>query len=697
VAADAPGEILQELPPPIPAEALELFNIGVDFAQRLSILWAADLQWPKLFSEIMRWLVSFFSFDLGILVPSLSPTVRAVVAWVLPVAIMSAVRIIDRLHGSSGSTWNMLFTQRWSTIRSCWLFVFITVSSCLGVATHAASGLQEALLVATAYWVLLNLVVAFLVGFARAQAQRTHVAAQKHGLDDDAMMAGFHKFMHHSLCTGIGLFFVASWLPPVRASLDSVLRDSDEDSLAAFALGIAMMVAAASAFLCLPSIMAALLYGQNSQTKCLGLPIACLWPAPFSLLMFGGTIILFKALLLNGSDFMIASGFMLPWNVALPVACITLSLRMFRSHSFGAMIAGDFHFQYHRIIAFMLRASFAAAIVLTAMLSSGRGVKSSDLFPGVGVLVVNLLYIIVLRPYRQKVGNALDATGSAVLGLILMVPVLPRSSVVDVLLACVPLLFILFWICALNPRGTVKALWYAPTRMRAKLQATIHSPEWIYARPILEVSQIHPQELIFWSCSHVDALADRCRACLRGQEEIPKLRMLLKLCALHAQESTARLQAAEAMEVQGFGDVEIYTAALNAQLEHLAKELNSTDSGMRCAAAKGLGNVGEPAWEYADALAKRCKDGETTVRAAAALALGQIGPKAAKHTLRLAQMLTDKDGDTRLASAQALGQMGAAAFEQSEALSQKLPQNHPFLGIAAAWTFGKNVTAPSSR
>merc|ERR1711871_1647978 len=116
---------------------------------------------------------------------------------------------------------------------------------------------------------------------------------------------------------------------------------SDADSRVAFALGIVMMIVAACAFLCLPSLMFSVLYGQNSETKCLGIPIACLWPAPCSLAMFAATIVLFRMLLIDGSNFMIASGFMLPWNVAMPVGCITLSLRMFRSHPFGALIAGD--------------------------------------------------------------------------------------------------------------------------------------------------------------------------------------------------------------------------------------------------------------------------------------------------------------------------------------------------------------------
>merc|ERR1712216_120956 len=247
-------------------------------------------------------------------------------------------------------------------------------------------------------------------------------------------------------------------------------------------------------------------------------------------------------------------GFMLPWNVAMPVGCIALSLRMFRSHPFGALIAGDFRFHYHRIVAFMLRALFAAGVVTSSMLASDRSIRVTDLLPGIIILVVNLLYILAFRPYAQKVGNALDATGAAVLVLILLVPVLPRSNALDITLACVPLVFICFWIFSLRPKATARAVWFAPTRMRAKLQATIHSPEWIYARPLSEVAQIHPQELIFWSCKHVDALADRCRAFdphASSSIDKPKLRMLLRLSALHAQDPTARLAAAEAMESQG--------------------------------------------------------------------------------------------------------------------------------------------------
>ena len=44
---------------------LEIFGIGVDFAQRLSILWAVDLKWPASFLAAMRWLSSAFAFDLG--------------------------------------------------------------------------------------------------------------------------------------------------------------------------------------------------------------------------------------------------------------------------------------------------------------------------------------------------------------------------------------------------------------------------------------------------------------------------------------------------------------------------------------------------------------------------------------------------------------------------------------------------------
>jgi len=246
-----------------------------------------------------------------------------------------------------------------------------------------------------------------------------------------------------------------------------------------------------------------------------------------------------------------------------------------------------------------------------------------------------------------------------------------------------------------RPRATARAVWFAPTRMRVKLQATIHSPEWIYARPLSDVAQIHPQELIFWGVKHVEALSDRCQGSDDTSNELPHLRALLRLSAMHVQDPPARLAAAEAMSRLHFDDPAIYAEALKLHLAHLARQLDSTDAAIRCAAAKGLGCVGAPAVGHADALALRCQDSERCVRVAAATALGGIGPAAAAHTRVLAEMLTDSSDEARLAAAQALGLMGEAAFEQSKTLEGKLQKGHPFLGIAAAWTFGQMFQAKS--
>merc|ERR1712176_1074085 len=77
-----------------------------------------------------------------------------------------------------------------------------------------------------------------------------------------------------------------------------------------------------------------------------------------------------------------------------------------------------------------------------------------------------------------------------------------------------------------------------------KLQATVHSPEWVYTRPVSEIVEINKEELIFWSIKHVNALVDRCRTNVSHQALSPQLRGLIKTCATHAQNPAARLQAA---------------------------------------------------------------------------------------------------------------------------------------------------------
>eukprot|EP00931_Biecheleriopsis_adriatica_P105481 TRINITY_DN80040_c0_g1_i1.p1 TRINITY_DN80040_c0_g1~~TRINITY_DN80040_c0_g1_i1.p1 ORF type:complete len:1125 (-),score=191.35 TRINITY_DN80040_c0_g1_i1:130-3087(-) len=684
--SDDVQETVHELPPAVPVEVLEQLNIGVDFAQRLSILWAADLQWPEIINLVLRWPI-LLSLDLGIFFPDFSPILRAVGTWLWPLLLLLAVFIANSLHGNSGARWDVLFGHRWCRTMCTWLLVFVAVIAALGAPAALVADSREALLVALGQWSLVNLASMVVVLGARAQARRTKRAAQKHGLDVQVMMAGFHNFMRHSLCMILGLLFVASWLPPVRSCIDIAMLGGIS-KLHTFGLGVLTMLVSAAVFL-LPSILLAVVT-RGVKATVRGIPASWLIPIPISTLLAVLSIILFKYLVLEGDDFLIAAGFMLPWNSLMPILYILLALRIFRTHPFGALVAGDFSFQYHRIVSITSRILFAVSTAAGTVFST-TGSRAVNLAPGLVILFLSTLYIAVFRPYTSRIGNALDIASSAVLAIMLAVPLLPRSEAGDTCLACVPIVFFAAWFYSMRPRTTLRALWHSPERMRAKLQATIHSPEWIRAKPLVDLKQIAPQELLFWDVKHVVSLTDRLQAVL-GSSEVagslpPSLSTLLRLCAAHAQDSEARLAAADAMADLGFGDATIRAAALQMRLEHLGKQLNSTDASIRCHAAQALGQIGDPAKEHSGALAASCKAKweEEAVRVAAAQALGGIGPAAADHTRVLANLLVEKSVPIRDAAAEAIGKIGDAAFNQQKDLG--LPEDHPFVRIASARAF----------
>lgn len=686
-----------QLPPAVPMEALEQLNIGVDFAQRLAILWAANLEWPEIITWVLRWPI-ILSLDLGIIFPGVSPALRAVFSWLWPYVLILAVCIVDKLHGGSGATWDVMFIQRWRCTGCWWLLVFFAVCALLAVvAVLVSEEEQELPLLGLVNWCILNFLAAVMVLAARRQASKTERAAEEHGLDITIMMAGFHNFMRHSLCTLFGLLFVASWLPPVRASLNTAMRLGAE-GLGPYGLGVAMMLTSSLAFLVPSVFLAVLAHGVKATYH--GVPVAWLLPLPVSLFLWILAIFFYKIVFLSGEDdFAAAAGFMLPWSVLAPVVFSMLSLQMFLTHPFGALIAGDFRFQYHRIVSILLRILFASSAAAPSLLSAEGAVT---IIPGLSVLIISVLYVAIFRPYRVRAGNTMDMGSSAVLALMVAIPVLPRSDVGDACIASIPVLFFFAWLYSLRPKTTLRALWHSPERMRAKLQATIHSPEWIYAKPLADLLQMAPQEALFWNVRHAEALADRLQAVVQpvpGAAPIfssmpPKLRVLLKLCASDGLDPEARLAAASFMQDLNFGDDRIYAAALRLRLEFLGRQLQSTDAALRCSAAKALGELGEPAADQAKALAMRCQATweEEAVRVSSAEALGGIGPAAAEQTKVLADMLVDKSTTVRDAAAEALGKLGDAAFERQE-LVQSYDEGHPFRRIAHARVMERGAAA----
>jgi len=571
VDVDIGKENLRDFPAPVPVARLEFVNIAVDFSQRLSVLWAASVEWPPILDSVAR-VPLVLSFDLGIVCPMLRPSVGAVCAWLLPLMLLYAVFILDQLHTGKGVFWDRVFAQNWLRTLSGWLGLFFLGTAVLALTalTTTAVALQQGVFVLLVFWLLAHVVVFVLVLIARAQAQRVHQVSRDCGLDDGHMMTGFHCFVRNSVCIGLWFLFGASWVAPIRACLDMAM-DAEKEDFATMQRGCAMIVAAFGAFLVLPSFCGIAAYGVSLQNDVgllsyKGVPLACLVPAPFSMVLLALVIVLFATKIFRTFDFYAVAGIMLPWSVCMPLVCILLSIGVFRAHPFCALIMGNFRFQYHRVVSFLQRVVFAFVVFASAMDYVGREARALDILPGLGVLATCIVYTAVVRPHTLPIGNAMEIASSVVLATIALIPIYPSSTVLAIFLAVLPIVFVAACIYNLSPKSLILAMRSEPGQMVARIQATIHSPEWMYSRPLFELERISSQDVVFWSIKNVNALAYRACSC-DDKSVSARFHRLLELCASHAQDRDARSAARDVVEALSAGDL----GALRAHLKPFAE------------------------------------------------------------------------------------------------------------------------------
>src|SRR5205807_6062275 len=100
-----------------------------------------------------------------------------------------------------------------------------------------------------------------------------------------------------------------------------------------------------------------------------------------------------------------------------------------------------------------------------------------------------------------------------------------------------------------------------------------------------------------------------------------------------------------------------------ADVRDLVAKLGNTDSDVRRAAAKELGELGSEAKPAVPALIKALNDRDLFVRRFAAEALGNIGPDARLAIPKLVKATSDSRKEMALASVDALGKMGPEAVD----------------------------------
>jgi HEAT repeat protein len=105
------------------------------------------------------------------------------------------------------------------------------------------------------------------------------------------------------------------------------------------------------------------------------------------------------------------------------------------------------------------------------------------------------------------------------------------------------------------------------------------------------------------------------------------------------------------------------TAAEGAEVRDLIAKLSNTDSDVRRAAAKELGELGGEARAAVPALTRALGDRDLFVRRFAAEALGKIGPDARDAIPKLGQATGDARKEVALAAVDALGKLGTPAID----------------------------------
>jgi HEAT repeat protein len=111
------------------------------------------------------------------------------------------------------------------------------------------------------------------------------------------------------------------------------------------------------------------------------------------------------------------------------------------------------------------------------------------------------------------------------------------------------------------------------------------------------------------------------------------------------------------------GIVVCAATAQAADVGELVKQLKSSDTAERRAAAKALEEGGAESKAAVPALIKALKDRDTFVRRFSAQALGAIGPDARQAVSALTTTLNDSHKEVQEAAARALGKLGPAGVE----------------------------------
>jgi hypothetical protein len=172
------------------------------------------------------------------------------------------------------------------------------------------------------------------------------------------------------------------------------------------------------------------------------------------------------------------------------------------------------------------------------------------------------------------------------------------------------------------------------------------------------------------------AMSRLSRTCWDVRREVDKGQLMKSRLASRAGAMAARLGDANTNSAVDAGVRKAAVRALGELGEHASPHAGAMvallvdgDTGVRRAAVEALGTLGEHASPHAGAMVALLRDGDWWVRSVAVEALGKLGEHASPHASAMAALLGDGDEDVRRAAVEALGELGEHASPHAAAMA----------------------------
>ena len=192
------------------------------------------------------------------------------------------------------------------------------------------------------------------------------------------------------------------------------------------------------------------------------------------------------------------------------------------------------------------------------------------------------------------------------------------------------------------------------------------------------------------------AMSRLSRTCWDVRREVDKGQLMKSRLASRAGAMAARLGDANTNSAVDAGVRKAAVRALGELGEHASPHAGAMvallvdgDTGVRRAAVEALGTLGEHASPHAGAMVALLRDGDWRVRMAAVEALGTLGEHASPHAGAMAALLVDGDAWVRMAAVRALGKLGEHASPHASAMAALLGDGDEDVRRAAVEALGE--------